>query len=142
MTAADKLRELLATRPALPNTEQLVEWWRVSGMLVPPLLEDVENHPRVLASAWAALQREKDARAELRSELERVRADATRRAGTSAVPRRRWSTSVAKIKQVIARVTEHHARAYGPAGAGYHVAAARMQEEVARSALALLEARR
>lgn len=42
MTAADKLRELLATRPGMPNTEELVRWWRASGELVSRLLADVD----------------------------------------------------------------------------------------------------
>ncbi|HEY6038934.1 MAG TPA: hypothetical protein VIV58_31845 [Kofleriaceae bacterium] len=38
MTAADKLRELLATRPEMPNTEQLFSWWQTSGELLDELL--------------------------------------------------------------------------------------------------------
>lgn len=34
-TPADKLRELLATRPQQPNLEELVRWWRSSTELVP-----------------------------------------------------------------------------------------------------------
>lgn len=33
MTAADKLRELLATRPAMPMTEELVRWWRTADLV-------------------------------------------------------------------------------------------------------------
>lgn len=38
MTAADKLRELLATMPPVPNTEQLVRWWRTSKKLLPEII--------------------------------------------------------------------------------------------------------
>lgn len=43
MTAADKLRELLATRPAMPNTEELVRWWRTSAGLVRQVLDEHET---------------------------------------------------------------------------------------------------
>lgn len=43
MTAADKLRELLATRPAQPGLVELVRWWQTSGVLVPQLLADLEG---------------------------------------------------------------------------------------------------
>lgn len=43
VNAADKLRELLATRPALPDTEALVRWWRTSAELVPVALADAER---------------------------------------------------------------------------------------------------
>lgn len=38
MTVADKLRELLATRPQMPNTEELFRWWQTSGELLDELL--------------------------------------------------------------------------------------------------------
>ena len=94
MTAADKLRELLATRPAMPNVEELTRWWRESVPLVTELLDgidaakpavgaelrdfvvavgavalDLEASDCDLVAARAALRREQDARAQLRVEL-------------------------------------------------------------------------
>lgn len=40
-TPADKLRELLATRPQQPNLEELVRWWRSSTELVPAVLTEL-----------------------------------------------------------------------------------------------------
>lgn len=73
MTAADNLRELLATRPAMPNTEELTRWWHDSVRLVPTVLLDLEALDCDLVAARAALRREQDARAELRVELDRER---------------------------------------------------------------------
>lgn len=42
MNAADTLRELLATRPAMPNIEELTRWWRTSARLLPDLLDVLE----------------------------------------------------------------------------------------------------
>lgn len=42
MTAADKLRELLATRPAMPNTEELVRWWRTGAELMREHFNDLK----------------------------------------------------------------------------------------------------
>lgn len=44
MTAADKLCELLAIRPAMPNTEELVRWWRTTAKLVPEVLAEREEY--------------------------------------------------------------------------------------------------
>lgn len=38
MTAADKLRELLATRPEMPTTDDLFRWWDTSAELLRELL--------------------------------------------------------------------------------------------------------
>ena len=43
MTPADKLRELLATRPAQPNIEELVRWWRTGAELVNELLASMNE---------------------------------------------------------------------------------------------------
>lgn len=43
MTPADKLRELLASRPAHPNLEELVRWWRTSGELLPRMLNELAD---------------------------------------------------------------------------------------------------
>lgn len=102
MTPADKLRELLATRPAMPTTTELVRWWRDGGRFVDELLRclsdaapgpqhdglfcdvratverlrsDLEALDLDLVAARAALRREQDARAELRVELERAKAE-------------------------------------------------------------------
>lgn len=44
MTAADKLSELLATRPALPSLEELTRWWRATTELLPQLIEETYQH--------------------------------------------------------------------------------------------------
>lgn len=41
MTAADKLRELLATRPPMPNVEELTRWWRAGAKLVVGALDEL-----------------------------------------------------------------------------------------------------
>lgn len=43
MTADDKLRELLRTGPAMPNTEQLVRWWKTTKELVPLVLAECDD---------------------------------------------------------------------------------------------------
>lgn len=43
VTAADKLRELLRTSPAMPNTEQLVRWWRTTKDLLPLVLAQLKS---------------------------------------------------------------------------------------------------
>ena len=73
MTAADKLRELLATRPAMPNVEELTRWWRTSAELVPQLLCDLEAMDCDLVAERAAHRRTQDERADLRVELDRER---------------------------------------------------------------------
>jgi hypothetical protein len=49
VTAADKLRELLATRPALPNYVELVRWWLESAKLIPEALNELEARARDVA---------------------------------------------------------------------------------------------
>lgn len=73
MTAADKLRELLATRPAEPSADELQRWWRSTGLLLPQLFLDVEGMDSDLVAERAALRREQDACARLRVELDRER---------------------------------------------------------------------
>lgn len=70
MTASDKLRELLASRPALPGTEELVRWWR-SAELVREVIEALD----LLKSVMQRLSdnNERDERA-LRGELAETRA--------------------------------------------------------------------
>ena len=53
MTAADKLRELLATRPTFPSFFELVRWWMASVVLVPKVLDDLEGVDRDLVAARA-----------------------------------------------------------------------------------------
>jgi hypothetical protein len=43
VTPADKLRELLATRPAMPNTEELFRWWQTSGEFLDELLNPLDE---------------------------------------------------------------------------------------------------
>lgn len=88
MTAADKLRELLASRPAMPNTEELVRWWRSSGELVREVLgqhfemisdlvvadKQKRQHQADLDDARAKLRDEQGRRAELRIELDKLKA--------------------------------------------------------------------
>lgn len=42
MTAADKLRELLASRPAMPSLEELTRWWRTTAELLPVVLAQLD----------------------------------------------------------------------------------------------------
>lgn len=39
MTAADKLRELLATGPAMPTLDELTRWWVTTKLLLPEVLD-------------------------------------------------------------------------------------------------------
>lgn len=68
MTAADKLRELLATRPAMPNTEELVRWWRFGGEAVTELLAGFPATARAIVALEVA-------RADRGDEIERLRAE-------------------------------------------------------------------
>lgn len=77
MTAADKLRGLLATRPAMPNTEELVRWWRETVKLIPELLgqNDAlrEQYKEVSAMHWERREELAKERDELRAELDRMK---------------------------------------------------------------------
>lgn len=55
-TAADKLRELLATRPAMPNTEELVRWWRSSAELIPQVLGELADRQLMVMQATVGLE--------------------------------------------------------------------------------------
>jgi uncharacterized protein YodC (DUF2158 family) len=104
MTPADKLRELLASSPAMPNTEQLVRWWRTSKELLPGVLAQLDVAVNLdtrdadiiearrearqlrddLVHERAQLRREQDARADLRRELDALKLTAEERSGLEA----------------------------------------------------------
>lgn len=53
MTAADKLRELLATRPTGGSLDDLLRWWN-SAALVTEVLDDLDKSKKATRAAWAA----------------------------------------------------------------------------------------
>lgn len=56
MTAADKLRELLRTRPAFPGLTELVRWWRAGDELVQDVLAELD----VLRQEVRELEQQRD----------------------------------------------------------------------------------
>jgi len=75
LTAADKLRELLATRPAIPNLEELFRWWTTSGLLVPQAIADLrrEHAETTTATAHRQIERDREEIARLDLELAKLR---------------------------------------------------------------------
>ncbi len=89
MSAADKLRELLATRPGLPSLIETARWWVTGAQLVRELLEELDwlQRDRVqlrsdnegYASALMQSEYERSlvevSERQLRAELERMKAE-------------------------------------------------------------------
>ncbi len=70
MTAADQLRELLATRPSMPNPEELMRWWRISSDLLPEILESLQRHEREAMLNLQAYERASAERAQMQQRLD------------------------------------------------------------------------
>lgn len=80
--AGDQLQELLDTRPSEPTVEELKRWWDSTVRMLPGVLDEFGEQRKAvrqlrddLDGARAALRREQDARAQLRVELDRTKAE-------------------------------------------------------------------
>lgn len=58
MTAAAKLRELLATRPRIPTLDELIRWWFTGGDLAFLVVELHDDHKAIADSLRLDLERE------------------------------------------------------------------------------------